>query len=219
MRRNIWWQVLMDEANPDGGGGGGGGNTPPPFDPAKFTADSDKRFKALEKQNADLLAALNGLKPKEPPVDPDPKPGDQKPDAKYKALEKQVADLKAENDKRADDLKREKRNTTLTTELGKLGIQPDRLKSAMRAVDPDIKFSEDGSLVGDDDTPVTEYLANWIKSNDHFLPPRQTGGAGASGGGRPRGEKPPQLEDIRPGMKAEDLERVRQQISNVINGK
>lgn len=206
----------MDADPAPGGGGDPKPGDPPAFDPAKFTADSDKRFKAIEKQNADLLAALNGLKSKDPPADPDPKPGDPKPDAKYKALEKQVADLKAENDKRAEDLKREKRSSTLTTELGKLGIMPDRLKSAMRAVDPDIKFAEDGSLVGEDDTPVTEYLATWIKGNDHFLPPRQVGGAGASGGQRGRGEKPPQLEDIKPGMKPEDMQRVREQIASLL---
>lgn len=223
MLKNLWLQVLMDEAPPDGGGGGGGGNAPPVFDHAKFTADSDRRFKAIEKQNTDLLAALNGLKPKDPAADEpeDKNKGGDKKDPALTKLEKELAKMRTDLDterkgreEATNQARSEKRTNTLTQELGKLGVAPERIKSALRAVDPDVKFSDDGTLVGEDDSPLAEYLTTWIKGNDHFLPPKQVGGAGATGGLR-RGEKPLQLEDIKPGMKPEDMARARQLIADL----
>ena len=226
MRRNLWWQSLMEPAGDGGGGGGGapaggeGGDAA--FDPGKFKAEVLLDF------NKNLTSAFakfeEKFKPKEPPTPsgdpPDaPKPGDQKPDAKYKALEKQIADLRAENDKRTEEVRREKRNSTLTTELGKLGVPAERMKAAIRVIDPDIKFTDDGQLVGDDETPLTEYLAKWIGENDMFLPPKPVGGAGAGAGQRGRGEKPPQIEDIKPGMKPEDMERIRQHDASLLGNK
>ena len=153
--------------------------------------------------------------------------GDQKYKAlenqKYRALEKRLSEqqkafdsMKAEADTAKEAARKEKRNAVLTTELGKLGVAPDRMKSALRAVDPDIKFAEDGSLVGDDDSPYTDYLKTWLADNEHFLPAKQVGGAGATPGGRR--VQAIDLDDIKVGMKPEDLARARAEIANVLQG-
>jgi len=213
---------LRDKA---GDGTEGGGGTPPPFDPEAFQKS------LMDAVNKTINGAIKNLKTElgRPKGEGDPKPegdpdgdgtgtgdgagdGKGKTDPKVKALERQLAEqrkqldaLKTEADTAKKQAQQEKRNTVLTTELSKLGVPPERMKSALRAVDPDIRFAEDGTLVGDDDTPVAEYLATWIKGNEHFLPPKPAGGAGATPGNR-KGAPAVTLDDIKPGMTKEQEE-------------
>ena len=207
---------LRDEKSGDEGGGGGGGA--PTFDPAAFKAE--------------LLGEIRKMIPKPEPqakteqkTEPEPEPdaAGKKTPAELK-FERELQKLRGEldNEKKArneatEAARKEKRTTTLTNELGKLGVAPERIKSALRAVDPDVKFAEDGSLVGDDDTPLSEYLATWIKGNEHFLPAKPVGGAGATSG-MSRGAAKIDIDSIRPGMKAEELAAVRAEIASVLKG-
>ncbi|CAB4130789.1 hypothetical protein UFOVP130_34 [uncultured Caudovirales phage] len=217
--RPLWWMrgPVMEEAPGEQGGGGGGTG----FDPVKFKADLMAEF------NKGMNGALKNLKTEltkkpegEGTPEPEPEPGKAKDPAAARferELAKLRGDLETERKGRVEateQARQEKRVTTLTNELAKLGIQPDRIKSALRSVDPDIKFADDGTLVGDDDAPLTDYLATWIKGNEHFLPPKQVGGAGASAG-TGRGESKIDINDIRPGMKAEDMAAVRAEIARV----
>jgi len=80
--------------------------------------------------------------------------------------------------------------------------------------------TEDGRLVarGDSgDVTVKEYLTSFVNENPEFLPARIAGGTGmtatlkAPGVGRDTVS----IEQIRPGMSAEEMQRVREEIVRV----
>ena len=218
---NFWMRSpLMQEAGEEGGGGGA-------FDAAAF-----------EKRMADLInKTVNGAiknlkteigKPKPEPepkadTDPDPEPDPQpgKADPKVKALEKRLADMAAkfesaekarqETETRA---KNERLSGTLRTELLK-HVPAERIDAALRIFGPDVKYGEDGSIVGGaDESPLSEYVEAAIQKHEYLLPPKQVGGAGATAGTR-RGQPAVDLNDIKPGMKPEDLARVREHMARV----
>ncbi|MEI9814979.1 MAG: hypothetical protein WDO18_21080 [Acidobacteriota bacterium] len=95
--------------------------------------------------------------------------------------------------------------TTIRAELQKLGIA--KVELAYRAVKDDLQKSSADE--------VREYLAKFAAENPELMPARMTGGSGAvaaskgvSGGGI-------DLEKIRPGMSAEDMDKVRAEIARV----
>jgi hypothetical protein len=96
-----------------------------------------------------------------------------------------------------------------------------KIDLAFKAVKDDISRAEDGRLVARTDSgeiSVREYLAKFLAENPELLPGRIHGGSGAG-----PGEKAPttsggiDIEKIRPGMSAEDLDRVRQEITRIAN--
>ena len=215
----LWWMrgTLMDAAGADGAAGGGDGAGQPVIDwAAREAALMEKVNKTINGAVARIEKA--GKKPEpEPAADLEPDASGQpaKKTAAEIRFERELAKLRGELDteKKArgeatEAARREKRNTTLTTELGKLGVSPERMKTALRAIDPDVKWSEDGSLVGEDESPLGDYLKTWITSNEHFLPAKPVGGAGAGAGSGRRGEAVLTTEEIRPGMKPEDAARI-----------
>jgi hypothetical protein len=64
---------------------------------------------------------------------------------------------------------------------------------------------------------VREYLTQFVTENPEFLPARMAGGSGASGGQKAPagGGSGVDLDRIKPGMSAEELERVRHEISQI----
>jgi hypothetical protein len=209
-----------DEGTGGGGGGGGGGGDA--FDPAKFRTDLLAEF------NKGLNGALKNLKAEltkkpetepEPEPEPEPKPG-EKTDSKVKALEKKLADAltKFENSEKArmeteSRAKTEKLSGALRTELLKF-VPPERIDAALRIFSPDVKYSEEGNIVGgSDDTPLKDFVEATIKQHEYLLPPKAVGGAGATAGGRRAA--PVDLNDIKPGMKPEELERVRGELHRI----
>ena len=67
-----------------------------------------------------------------------------------------------------------------------------------------IKRGEDGSLETPDGTPLSEWIAKTIETDyDELLAPRQVGGSGATPGHKAKGSQEFQIEDIKPGMTAE----------------
>lgn len=220
---NFWLRSqLMEEAGLEGGGGGGG---TPTFDQTKsrgeFLADVNKTI------NGAMARIEKMLKPKpEPTPEPEPEPeptdgGDKNKttDPKVKALEKRLADMAAkweasekarqETEARA---KAEKLNGSLRTELLK-HVPAERIDAAMRIFGPDVRYAEDGTIVGGaDESPLPEFIEAAIQKHEYLLPPKQVGGAGASAGTR-RGQQSVDLNEIKPGMKPEDLARVREAIA------
>ena len=83
----------------------------------------------------------------------------------------------------------------------------------------EITRGEDGSLTvksPDGERPMREHLASFVEQNPEFLPARISGGSGVSGpqrGGQMNTAL--DLERIRPGMSPEDLQRVREQVSQL----
>jgi hypothetical protein len=73
-----------------------------------------------------------------------------------------------------------------------------------------------GDLANRGTEEMKEYLARFVAENPELLPPRLSGGSGASA--EPRsgaGAASVDLEKIRPGMSGEELDRIRQEIARV----
>ena len=108
------------------------------------------------------------------------------------------------------------RSSAIRAELQRLGVA--KIDLAYRAVKDDIYRSEDGRLMARGGAEhAAEYLAQFVKENPELLPARIAGGIGRERGAeRRRGELAAvDLDRIRPGMSAEDMERVRQEIARV----
>ncbi len=62
---------------------------------------------------------------------------------------------------------------------------------------------------------VREYLEQFVQENPELLPARISGGSGVSGPQRPAASASVDINKIRPGMSAEDLARVREEIARI----
>lgn len=130
------------------------------------------------------------------------------------SLEQRVNELVMENQKARRAAEEADRSSTIRAELQKLGVA--KVDLAYRAVKDDVYRSEDGSLMAQGGADVREYLTRFVNENPELLPARMSGGSGASssqrGGGMGGGID---LDMIRPGMSAEEKDRVRQEIARV----
>lgn len=135
---------------------------------------------------------------------------------KREQLEKRVNELVEEGKKAHDAVERSERHSAIKTELQQLGV--GKVDLAFRALRDEVQRGEDGRLYayGDDGpVPLRDYLARWVANNPEFQPARIAGGAGAA---PTRGASPSasvDIEKIRPGMKAEELDRARQEIARI----
>jgi hypothetical protein len=131
-------------------------------------------------------------------------------------LERRVNSLQEENRRAQQMAEQAEREAVLRTELQRLGVA--KLDLAYRAVKDDVRRAEDGRLVakGDmGDVGIREYLQRFVAENPELLPARITGGSGASAGDRAGGAGAVDLERIRPGMSAEELQRIREEVARV----
>lgn len=134
------------------------------------------------------------------------------------SLEQRVNELVAENQKARVAAEEAERSATIRAELQKLGVA--KLELAYRAVKDDVYRSEDGKLMAEGGTEIREYLTQFVNENPELLPARMSGGSGAGAGQRGGsagnlGGGGIDLDMIRPGMSAEERERVRQEIARV----
>ena len=129
-------------------------------------------------------------------------------------LERRVNELVEENKRNRTAAEEAERNAAIRTELQRLGVA--KVDLAYRAVKDDIQRSEDGRLVSRGGAEIREYLAQFVSENPELLPPRVAGGSGAGGTHRTAPSAAPvDLDRIRPGMSAEELDRVRQEIARI----
>ena len=129
-------------------------------------------------------------------------------------LEQRVNELVAENEKARAKAEEAERNSTIRAELQKLGVA--KIDLAYRAVRDEIVRSEDGRLVAQDGAELRDYLKEFVVDNPELLPARLAGGSGAATGPRgPSGGGGIDLDKIRPGMSADEMERVRQEVARV----
>jgi hypothetical protein len=107
------------------------------------------------------------------------------------------------------------RSATIRAELQKLGVA--KVELAYRAVKDDVYRGEDGKLMAQGGAEIREYLTQFVNENPELLPARMSGGSGANAGQRVGGSSVGgvDLDMIRPGMSAEERERVRQEIARV----
>jgi hypothetical protein len=131
------------------------------------------------------------------------------------SLEQRVNELVTENQKARTAAEEADRSSTIRTELQKLGVQ--KVDLAYRAVKDDVYRSEDGRLMAQGGADIREYLTQFVNENPELLPARMSGGSGANGGQRGGlgGSSGIDIDMIRPGMSAEDKDRVRQEIARV----
>jgi hypothetical protein len=133
-------------------------------------------------------------------------------------LERRLNELVEEN-KRSQQMAQEaERSAAVRAELQRLGVA--KIDLAFRAVQDEIVRGADGRLVAKSESgeiPVKEYLTAFVNENPEFLPARIAGGSGISANLKaphvPR--EAVDLDKIRPGMTAEEMQRVREEIVRV----
>ena len=134
-------------------------------------------------------------------------------------LEKRLNELAEENRRSRVAAEIVDRSTSIRNELQRLGVS--KVDLAFKAVKEDIVRSEDGRLIARTeagDVSVKEYLAKFLTENPELLPGRIQGGSGAGPGEKGSVNSGSiDIDKIRPGMSAEDLDRVRQEIARVAN--
>jgi hypothetical protein len=133
-------------------------------------------------------------------------------------LERRLNELVEENKRTRKRAEEADRSSAVRAELQRLGV--GKIDLAFKAVQDGIVRAEDGRLVARSeagDVPVKEYLTAFVNDNPEFLPARIAGGSGmtanlkAPGAGREAVD----IERIRPGMSAEEMQRVREEIVRV----
>jgi hypothetical protein len=121
-----------------------------------------------------------------------------------------VLDELAEERRRREGLEKRveeaERGSAIRAELQRLGVA--KLDLAYRAVKDEVP-REAGEM--------KEFLIKFVGENPELLPARLAGGSGASGASRGSGATPApvDIDRIRPGMSADEMDRVRQEIARV----
>jgi len=133
-------------------------------------------------------------------------------------LEQRVNELVEEN-KRSRRLAEEtERGAAIRTELQRLGV--GKIDLAYKAVQDSVQRTEDGRLIArgeNGELGLREYLTGFVNENPEFLPARISGGTGmmATLKAPPVARESIDLDSIRPGMSAEEMQRVREEIVRV----
>lgn len=132
-------------------------------------------------------------------------------------LERRVNELVEENRRAQKAADEAQRSAAIRAELQRLGVA--KVDLAFKAVKDDITRMEDGRLVArssSGDVSLKEFLAGFVNENPELLPARMAGGSGAGATQRDEVIQPTiDLDKIRPGMKPEELERVRAEVARL----
>jgi hypothetical protein len=134
-------------------------------------------------------------------------------------LEHRMNELIEENHRSRARAEEVERGSAIRTELQKLGVA--KVDLAFRVVKDDVVRSEDGRLVARTErgeVALRDYLTQFVNENPELLPARMSGGSGATAFTRNQPATPAAVLDvdaIRPGMSAEELDKIRQEISRV----
>jgi ATP/maltotriose-dependent transcriptional regulator MalT len=173
-------------------------------------------------QNTDLRAVVRGaieefLKAEQTRNEPAYKAELLEERKRRENLERRLNELVDENRRTRQMAEETDRSATIRAELQKLGVV--KVDLAFKAVKDDITRSEDGRLTARTETGemnLRDYLAQFVASNPELLPGRIAGGSGANAGQpQPVTSSGIDLDKIRPGMSAEELDRVRKEIARV----
>jgi hypothetical protein len=138
---------------------------------------------------------------------------------KREQLERRLNEMAEENRRSRQAAEELERSSSIRNELQRLGVT--KVDLAFKAVKDEIVRTDDGRLIArteSGEVSAKEYLGRFLSENPELLPGRIQGGSGAG-----PGHKPPvtsggfDLDKIKPGMSAEDLDRVRQEIARIAN--
>jgi hypothetical protein len=133
-------------------------------------------------------------------------------------LERRLNEVVEEGKRARQQAEEAERAAAIRSELQRLGVQ--KVDLAFKAVQDSIRRTEDGSLIGRGDNgelSAKDYLSAFVKENPEFLPARIAGGTGitATLKSPATGGEQITLDRIRPGMSAEEMQRVREEIVRV----
>ena len=133
-------------------------------------------------------------------------------------LERRMNELVAENKRSRQAAEEAERSSSVRAELQRLGVA--KIDLAFKAVQDGIVRTEDGRLVAraeSGEMPVKDYLTNFVNENPEFLPARIAGGTGMTATLKAPvvGREAVSIDQIRPGMSAEQMQRVREEIVRV----
>jgi hypothetical protein len=133
-------------------------------------------------------------------------------------LERRLNEVVEENKRSRKQADEAERSSSVRAELQRLGVA--KIDLAFKAVQDGIVRGEDGRLVArgeNGEISMKEYLSFFVSDNPEFLPARIAGGSGmtATLKAPPSGGEPITLDRIKPGMSAEEMQRVREEIVRV----
>ncbi len=133
-------------------------------------------------------------------------------------LERRVNELVEENKRSREAAAEAERRSAIRSELQRLGVA--KIDLAYKAVEDGILRTDDGRLIArteSGDVPVRDYLSGFVAENPEFLPARITGGTGVTAPSKSpsAGREAIDIDRIRPGMSAEEMQRVREEIVRV----
>lgn len=133
-------------------------------------------------------------------------------------LERKFNDLVEENGRTKQEMVETERRTAIRSELQRLGVA--KIDLAFKAVQDGVARGADGRFIARGDrgeVSMKEYLAAFVSENPEFLPARIPGGTGitATQKAQASGSDSITLDRIRPGMSAEEMQRVREEIVRV----
>ena len=133
-------------------------------------------------------------------------------------LERRLNEVVEENKRSRKQADEAERSSSVRAELQRLGV--GKIDLAFKAVQDGIVRGEDGRLVArgeSGEVSMKEYLSSFVSDNPEFLPARIAGGSGmtATLKAPPSGGEPITLDRIKPGMNAEEMQRVREEIVRV----
>ena len=121
-------------------------------------------------------------------------------------LEKQIQELSDESRRARQGAERTDRHSQVQTGLRELGVQ--KVELAFRLVKDAVYRGDDGELYADlkgAAVPYRKFLKDFVSENPEFLPPRISGGSGASGMEGQEISGAIDLDKIRPGMSREEM--------------
>ena len=133
-------------------------------------------------------------------------------------LERRLNELVEENKRSRKAAEDAERSSSVRAELQRLGVA--KIDLAFKAVQDSIVRGPDGRFVARaeaGEVPMKDYLAGFVNENPELLPARIPGGTGmtATLKAPAPGNETVSIERIRPGMNAEEMRRVREEIVRV----
>ncbi len=133
-------------------------------------------------------------------------------------MERRLNELVEENKRTRKVADEAERNSAVRNELQRLGVA--KIDLAFKAVQDGIQRGPDGRFVARSEggeVPMKDYLTAFVNENPEFLPARIAGGTGMTSTLKApnTGGEGISIERIRPGMNAEEMQRVREEIVRV----
>jgi len=133
-------------------------------------------------------------------------------------LERRLNEVVAESKHSRQVAEEAERSSSIRAELQRLGVA--KIDLAFKVVKDGIARAEDGRLVARGESgelPMKDYLTAFVTDNPEFLPARIAGGTGMTATLKAplESRETVSIEQIRPGMSKEEMQRVREEIVRV----